>query len=332
MIESRQHPPRLLVALALLAVYVIWGSTYLAILFAIDSIPPLTMAGVRFTIAGWVLFAILRALGHAAPSRQEWISTAIVGILLLGVGNGGVTWAEQRIPSGVAALILAGTPAWMVILDWARPGGVRPPRLVLVGVALGLAGIALLVLTAGDVRVENIDAIGAVVVMISSLAWAIGSISSRSLKQPSSAMQVTAMQMIMAGAALTTAGAISGEWMALDLSGITGSSVLALTYLIVFGSWVGFSAYVWLLKSTTPAIASTYAYVNPAIAVFLGWAFAGETVGRWTIAAMAVIIVGVAMITLTGSRPAGGTETAVPLIAPRQRVGWWGGGRRAERS
>ncbi len=287
-----------MIALALLAVYVIWGSTYLAILFAIDTIPPLTMAGIRFLVAGGLLYGLLRLRGYPAPTKVHWVSAAIIGTLLLGFGNGGVTWAEQRVPSGVAALILAGTPAWMVILDWLRPGGRRPGRRVVAGVLLGLAGIAVLVLAGGDPRADGIDPIGVIVVLASSVSWAVGSILSRFLRVPASAMQVTAMQMIAAGAVLTAGGAAAGEWPRVNLGAITGSSLLAFAYLVVFGSWIGYSAYVWLLRATTPAVASTYAYVNPAIAVLLGWAIAGESVDRWMIGAMALIVGGVAMITV----------------------------------
>lgn len=311
--DSNKPAPRLMIALALLAVYVIWGSTYLAILFAIDTIPPLTMAGIRFIIAGGLLYGLLRLRGHPAPTKGHWVSAAIVGILLLGFGNGGVTWAEQRVPSGIAALILAGTPAWMVILDWIRPGGRRPERRIVAGVLLGLAGIAVLVLAGGDPRADGVDPIGAIVVLMSSISWAFGSILSRFLRVPASAMQVTSMQMIAAGAVLTVGGAVAGEWPRVDLGAITPSSLLAFGYLVVFGSWVGYSAYVWLLRATTPAVASTYAYVNPAIAVLLGWAIAGESVDRWMVGAMALIVCGVAMITVprewfgakTGRVPAG---------------------------
>jgi drug/metabolite transporter (DMT)-like permease len=325
-VTEHSRPSRLLVIAALASVYLIWGSTYLAILFAIDTIPPFMMAGVRFTIAGWLLYGILRVRGHAAPTRSHWLAAGFVGILLLGVGNGGVTWAEQRVPSGVAALILAGTPAWMVLLDWLRPGGVRPVPKVMAGLTLGLVGIGLLVFARGELRVESIDTLGAFVVMLSSVAWAVGSISSRSLSLPGSAMLVTAMQMIVAGVGLSLAGVVSGEWAAVDLSGVTAPSLLALGYLIVFGSWIGFSAYVWLLKNTTPAVASTYAYVNPAIAVFLGWAVAGETVDAGIFAAMAVIIAGVAMITLGSKSAALADDRPTPPVSPRDRVGRWRGG------
>jgi drug/metabolite transporter (DMT)-like permease len=300
--SARPKPGKLAIVAALLTVYIVWGSTYLAILFAIESLPPFLMGSIRFILAGFILYGVLRISGHPAPDRAEWMAAAIVGILLLGFGTGGVSWAEKRIPSGVAALIVAGTPAWMVLLDWARPGGVRPGVRVLAGVALGMGGIGLLVTSAGDLRAAPIDPLGAAVVMLASLAWAAGSIVSRSIRVPRSAALFTAMQMIVAGFTLGMAGLVAGEFQSIELDAVTRQSMLAVGYLIVFGSWIGFSAYIWLLKSTTAAIASTYAYVNPGVAVLLGWAFAGERVGQGTFLAMAVIIVGVMMITIRPGR------------------------------
>lgn len=298
--------PKSLIALALVAVYVIWGSTYLLILFAIDTIPPFTMAGIRFSVAGWLLYIFLRIRGAPAPRWGEWRAAALIGALLLAAGNGGITWAEQRVPSGVAALIVAGVPAWMVLMDWAAPDGVRPRGRVIGGVVLGLAGIALLMFAGESLQLDRVDTLGALVVVLASLAWALGSILSRYVQAPASIMLATAMQMMVAGGLLLAAGVATGEWRNVDLEGITGSSLLALGYLIVFGSWIGFSAYLWLLRVTTPAIVSTYAYVNPAVAVLLGWAFAGESIGQGTIVAMAIIISGVILITLP-SRKSGPT-------------------------
>jgi drug/metabolite transporter (DMT)-like permease len=310
------RPPIFLVGLALAAVYVVWGSTYLAILFAIDSIPPFMMAAARFTIAGVLLYGLMRARGRPAPSRSHWRSAIVVGVLLLGVGGGGVTWAEQRVPSGVAALIVATVPVWMVVFDWLRPGGLGPSLRVVAGLALGLAGIALLVLAGqSDFSATRIDLLGAGVLLLSALSWAFGSILSRALPVPASALQLTSMQMIAGGCLLFVASVLSGEPARLDPGAVTPRSLMALGYLVVFGSWVAYGAYVWLLRATTPAVVSTYAYVNPAIAVLLGWAFADETLDRWMLLAMAVTIGGVALITVpgrgtrasaTGRRPAGG--------------------------
>lgn len=292
-------PPVLSIALALGAVYVVWGSTYLAIHFAIATIPPFTMAGVRFTVAGWLLYAFVRGRGAPAPTRAHWISSAIVGALLLAGGNGGVTWAEQRVPSGIAALIVATVPLWMVLFDWLRPGGPRPTLRITLGLALGLLGMGLLVAAGqSDLSAARVDLMGAAVLVGAAISWAFGSILSRSLDTPASALQLTAMQMIAGGALLLAVGAATGEPGRVDLASVTRQSFLALVYLIVFGAWVGYGAYVWLLRATTPAVVSTYAYVNPAIAVFLGWLFAGEPLDGWMLGAMAVTIAGVALITM----------------------------------
>lgn len=314
-------PPVLSIALALGAVYIVWGSTYLAIHFAIETIPPFTMAGVRFTVAGWLLYAFVRGRGVPAPTRGHWISAAIVGAFLLGGGNGGVTWAEQRVPSGIAALIVATVPVWMVFFDWLRPGGPRPTLRVTLGLALGLLGMGLLVAAGqSELSAARIDLLGAAVLVGAAISWAFGSILSRSLDTPTSALQLTAMQMIAGGVLLLAVGAVAGEPGRLDLASVTRQSFLALVYLIVFGAWVGYGAYVWLLRSTSAAVVSTYAYVNPAIAVFLGWLFAGESLDGWMLGAMAVTVAGVALITMPRRRGRAGPQgpAARPGSTPPQ--------------
>ncbi|MEX2529961.1 MAG: EamA family transporter [Gemmatimonadota bacterium] len=314
-------PSPLRVALALLAVYVIWGSTFLAILFAIDTLPPFTMAGMRFTIAGGLLYGLMRLRGAPRPTLPEWAGAFLVGALLLGVGNGGVTWAEQHVSSGAAALFMASIPAWMVLLDWLRPKGRVPGIRELLGVGLGMAGIVLLVGVTGGGSAHAGAPIGgghpaaAPILVLSAFAWAVGSVASRSLPVPRSALQLTAMQMLLGGILLLIGGGLAGEWGRLDLGAVSGKSLLALGYLIVFGSWVGFTAYVWLLKWATPALASSYAFVNPAIAVGLGWLLAGEHVSPATLVAMGVIVAGVALIVLSArgvSRRGKATPSAYP--------------------
>lgn len=316
-----EKPRVFFVALALAAVYLVWGSTYLAIRFAIETIPPFTMAGVRFTVAGWLLYGLVRMRGAPAPTRRHWMSAAFIGTLLLGMGNGGVTWAEQVVPSGIAALVVATVPAWMVLFDWLRAGGTRPTVRVVLGLALGLAGIGLLVAAGqADFSAARIDLAGVAALLLAALSWAFGSIRSRSLDVPSSVLQLTAMQMIMGGMVLFGAGVVTGEPARLDLAAVSLDSGLALGYLIVFGAWVGYGAYIWLLRNTTPAVVSTYAYVNPGIAVFLGWLLADEPLDGWMLGAMAVTLAGVALITLpkrpgpSGSRgrsaPRGGHGSA----------------------
>ncbi|MGH7481703.1 MAG: drug/metabolite exporter YedA [Longimicrobiales bacterium] len=301
-------PPatRLEVVAAFAAVYLIWGSTYLAIRFAIETMPPFLMAGARFLTAGAILYAARRAVGAPKPDARQWAAAAVIGGLLLFGGNGGVVWAEQLVPSGIAALIVAIVPLWMVVLDWARRGGARPSGRVLIGVAIGLAGVALLVgpdaFNSGDAA-GAIHPVGAIVLVLASLSWAVGSLYSRGAPVPEGApLLATAMQMLCGGALLILAGIVTGEPGAVDVAGISAKSALALLYLIVFGSLIGYTAYVWLLRVQPAARVATYAYVNPVVAVFLGWAFADEPISARIVVAAAIIIGSVALITVSRRR------------------------------
>jgi len=296
--EAKARRGRLIAAFA--AVYVIWGSTYLAIRFAIATIPPFLMAGVRFLISGAILYVWARSRDREAPSKTVWRAAAITGVLMLFGGNGGVVWAEQRVPSGITALLVAVVPLWMVLMEWLRPGGRRPHSAVFVGLFLGLAGIALLVGPGAIVGHGNVDPIGAAALMIASLSWAAGSIYSKHAARPSSAVMATAMQMLTGGLVFIVAGLLTGEMSGFDIRAVTLPSLLGFLYLVTFGSLVGFTAYVYLLRSTTPAKAATYAYVNPVVAVLLGWAIANEPISVRTIVAAAVILAGVAIITVMG--------------------------------
>ena len=300
---------------AFLAVYLIWGSTYLAIAMAIETLPPLLMAGVRFLIAGGVLFAWAAWRTGTWPTVREWRSAAIVGALLLLGGNGAVVMAEQRVASGAVALLVATVPLWMVLLAWLWKGGRRPDWSICTGIALGLVGIGALVgpdaLGAGKV-----DAIGAVTVLGGSLAWATGSIYARSAELPRSPLVATGMEMLAGGAALLIVGLATGELATTRLDLVTARSALAFWYLVVFGSLVGFTAYVWLLKATTPARAATYAYVNPIVAVLLGWAFAGEPLTARTMLSAFVVLTAVALITARGARRAPAVDDDTTLRVP----------------
>lgn len=301
MTESKPRPATSLVLAAFAAVYLLWGSTYLAIRVAIDTLPPLLMAGARFLLAGTILYAVMRLRGVPAPTRRQWRSTAIVGTLMLMCGNGGVVMAERTVPTGVAALLVAMVAFWMVLLEWMRPGGARPTLRVVAGLLIGFAGIVILVGPAGIVGGERVDPWGALLLMIGSAAWAAGSIYARAAELPRSALLATAMEMLAGGAALTIAGSLRGELASANPAAFTTESVLALLYLVVFGSLVGFSAYVWLLQVSTAARVSTYAYVNPVVAVLLGWWLLDEPLTSRVLAAAVVIILAVAVIT-TGKR------------------------------
>jgi drug/metabolite transporter (DMT)-like permease len=292
---------RLIIAFA--AVYLIWGSTYLAIRFAIETIPPLLMAGARFLVAGSALYAWVRVRhGVAKPDFHHWRAAALVGGLMLLGGNGGVVWAEQRVPSGITALLIATMPLWMALLDWLRPRGVTPTWRGLTGLVLGFAGAIVLVGPGELVGGGRVDPWGAGVLMCASLSWAIGSMRSRSARLPRSPLLATAMEMLAGGVLLTFLGLLTGEGARLDPSVVSLRSLLSLGYLIVFGSLVGFTAYIWILRKTTLARASTYAFVNPVVAVILGWALASEPLTLRTLLAAGVIVPGVwFIISATGS-------------------------------
>jgi drug/metabolite transporter (DMT)-like permease len=295
---------------AFLAVYVIWGSTYLAIRFAIETIPPLMMAGMRFLVAGMVLYAWAMIRGTERPTRINWITAAFVGFLLLIGGNGGVVLAETRIPSGLAALLIATEPFFIVLLDWLRPSGKRPRPLVALALMLGFVGVSLLVSPGDLIGGGRVDPVGALLVIAASISWAVGSLyTARGARLPESPMLATGMEMLIGGVMFLLLASVMGEWGRFSVAAVSLKSVLAVLYLITFGAIIAFTAYVYILKNTTPARASTYAYVNPVIAVFLGWALGGEVVSRRALLAAAFIIAAVVTITRqqatshTGSSP-----------------------------
>jgi drug/metabolite transporter (DMT)-like permease len=290
-------PPRWQVATAFAAIYLIWGSTYLAIRIAIETFPPFLMAGIRFLIAGAILYPWSKLHGAPQPSRAHWLAATVVGGLLLLGGNGGVVWAEQHVPSGLTALLIGTVPLWMVLLDWLRRNGVKPSNSVIVGLMLGFVGITLLIGPGKIAGGRQVDLVGAAVLILASLSWATGSLYSRRAQLPASPLLATAMEMLAGGALLFVAGLLAGEWTRFNLSALSLRSWLALGYLIVFGALVGFTAYIWLLRVSTPAHVSTYAYVNPVVAIFLGWAFAGEPLTARTLLAAAVIVAAVVIIT-----------------------------------
>jgi len=301
-------PSRGRITAAFAALYIIWGSTYLAILYAIETIPPLLMAGVRFLIAGSILYLWSMARSPRRPTRAEWKSQAIIGACLLLGGNGAVVLAEQMVPSGITALLIAVTPCWMVLIDWKWNHSARPGLRTVLGLVLGFGGIALLI-GPGVFTGEGLRPLGVIILMFGSLAWSTGSIYSKRAPAPPAALLSVGMQMLCGGTMLVIVGLAMGEAGRLDFAGITLKSILALVYLITFGALVAYSAYVWLLRVVSPARVSTYAYVNPIVAVLLGWAFAGELLTVRMGAAAAVIIAGVALITIDQASKGSPAET-----------------------
>jgi drug/metabolite transporter (DMT)-like permease len=283
---SKNNP--LGIVLALLALYLIWGSTYLGIRIAIESIPPLLMMGIRFIIAGGVLYLFLRIRGVATPNRSQWLGSTAVGILLIGGGMGGVATAEQWVPSSVAAVCIATAPLWISLFAglWGR----WPVRSEWLGLGLGFVGVVLLNLGSGLWA----SPFGAIILFIAPICWAFGSAWSHHLQLPSGLM-ASATQMLIGGIFVTIIGLMLGQRLTIMPS---MQSLLALFYLIVFGSLIAFSAYGYVLRRVRPALATSYAYVNPVVAVCLGVAIAGESVTVLTIVAMVVILIGVGLISL----------------------------------
>lgn len=308
-------PSRARIVAAYATVYVVWGSTYLAIAYAITTLPPFLMAGTRFLVAGALLYAWTAARGAARPSAAQWKAAAVVGGCLLLGGNGAVVWAEQYVPSGVAALLVATLPVWMVLLEWLGPDRRRPTMRVALGVFVGIAGVVVLV-GPGAIRGQgNVDVLGSGALIFGSLAWAAGSLYSRRAPTPATPQLGTAMQMLAGGLMLTVAGLAVGEGRALDLAAVSPASVGGLLYLITFGSLIGFSAYVWLLRVEPTSRVSTYAYVNPVVAVALGWLVAGEALTRQTLVAAAIIVAAVMLIVASGRPPARSATAPLPPSA-----------------
>jgi drug/metabolite transporter (DMT)-like permease len=310
---TRGSAPWLLVG-AFAVVYLVWGSTYLAIRFAVETIPPLLMAGTRFLAAGGALYlwCVLRgrtradadAGGHGATraymgTRAQWQAATITGLFLIAASYGLVSWAELTVPSGVVALITAMTPLWMVLFS-SLAAARRPTALVIAGVAIGLAAQALL-FGVGSTDQTRLDPWGLGAVLLAGISWALGSLRSRKADLPADAFLGSAMQMLTGGTVLVALGLLAGEGAHFTLGDISRRSALAWVYLVVAGSMIAYSAYLYLLKSTTAARASTYAYVNPIVAVFLGWLLAGEPFGPRTIAAMALTLVAVLAINYGGA-------------------------------
>jgi drug/metabolite transporter (DMT)-like permease len=304
--------PRGKVIAAFIAVYLIWGSTYLGIRFAIETIPPFLLSAVRFSLAGLILLTVAKVRGAPNATPPQFRTAAIVGSLLM-LGNALVGVAEERIPSGVAALLVAMSPLFMVLLEWIRPGGKKPTLLVVIGLLVGLGGVGALVGPGSFGGGGRIDLLGAGTILFGCLAWSSGSIYSRHAPRPSSALMMTAIQMLVGGVFVGLIGAVRGELATFHLAAVSLRSILAWAYLLIFGSLIAFTAYVYILRVSTPARVATYAYVNPVVAVILGWLIADEGISARMVVSAAIIIAGVALITVAESR----SSPARPESSPR---------------
>jgi drug/metabolite transporter (DMT)-like permease len=313
--RDAQAPARVttLVLTAFAVVYVIWGSTYLAMRVGIESFPPLLLAGSRHLLTGLILYPILRWKTRERPTLAQWRTALVTGCLLLLIGNGGVCVAELTVPSGVAALLVATVSLWMVLVDWLRPGGTRPLPRVAAGIVLGFGGLALLVGPANLGGSKRIDPVGAGILVVASLAWACGSLYSKHGALPKSPMMGVAMQGLAGGTALWIAGFFTGEVRALHVAAISMRSWIALGYLIVFGSTIGFTAYLYILKKSTAARVGTYALVNPVVALFLGWLLIGESITLRTVLAAAIILTAVLLVITAPHKDPAHADDALPV-------------------
>ncbi len=289
-----------LVWTALSAVYLIWGSTYLAIRFTVETTPPFLSAAARFIASGIVLYLVRRLAGDPEPSKLEWRNATVIGILLLVGGNGAVVWAARYIPSSLAALLVATCPLWMLLFDFFRPGGEKPGALSLVGILIGFGGAVLLIGWSANGTTEN-SFTGAVVVVLGSLFWAAGSIYGKTAKLPSSPLLITAMEMLTGGAVLLVIALIIGEVGSFNLAQISSRSALAWTYLTVVGP-IAFVSYAWLLRNAPIPLVSTYSYVNPLVAILLGYFLGKEILAPRVLIAAGLIIGSVVLVSARKTR------------------------------
>ena len=289
--------------LALLALYIVWGSTYLGIKVAIETIPPFFHASIRFLISGMILVIWQRSAGHALPTRKQWVSAAIIGTLLLLGGNGLVSWAEQFIPSGIAALIIGSMPMFLVVAEALRPNGVKPTWRAIIGLLIGFVGIFILVWPAEiSGSSTKLNTFGVIALLGACVTWASGSVYSKTADLPKSSLMNTGAQMLMGSFSLLIVSLLTGELHGWDIAAVSSRSIYGLTYLILVGSLVGFASYGWLLQNAPISLVATYAYVNPIVAVFLGNWIGNEPLEPriWIAAA---IIIGSVIFINTGSKP-----------------------------
>jgi len=282
--------------LALLAVYIVWGSSYLAIRFAVETIPPFLMAGSRFLVSGLILYVWRHLAGDPNPTPRQWRSGLVIGVLLLLGGNGIIGWAEQYVQSGIAALMIASVPLWIVLIETFRPESLKPDWKIMLGLLVGFAGLILLVMSSMNVSTSaEMKPLEIGALLLAALLWSIGSIYSRDADMPTSSLLGTGIEMLGGSAGLFLAATLTGEWQQLNFAVISTRSLLGLAYLIVFGSLIGFASYTWLLRNAPISLVSTYAYVNPVVAIFMG-AWLGNELINGRIIFAAIIIIGSVLV------------------------------------
>jgi drug/metabolite transporter (DMT)-like permease len=277
--------------IALVALYIVWGSTYLAIRFSVETIPPFLHAALRFLVSGAILFIWRRAAGDPSPTLSNWKSTAIVGAALLLGGNGFVAWAEQTVPSGIAALMISTSPFWLVLFEALRAGGAKPTWQAILGLIAGFGGVFILIGPAEFSGAKaGYDTFGIVLLLLAPFFWSLGSIYAKGADMPKSTLLSTGMEMLAGAVALFLVSVVKGELNGFNFGAVSMRSWLGLTYLITFGSLIGFVSYGWLLHNAPISLMSTYAYVNPVVAVLLGNLLADEPLNGRILMAAAIII------------------------------------------
>jgi len=298
--NNTSKPARWLVIAAFASVYLIWGSSYIGIHFAIETIPPFLMTATRFLIAGGILMGLALARGAKLPTRIHWRSAIIASGFMFLMNNSMIVWAQANgLPTGVTAVLLATMPMWMVVFSWMR--GTRPTLVTIIGLLTGFVGMMLLV-SPGSIAVANMHPLAPIIVLLAAACWAFGSLYARKASLPENGSLSTGMQLLAGGIMITVLSVVTGDAATLNLSQISLTSMIAMLHLTVMSSVITFSAFVWLMKVTSPAKVATYSYVNPVIAVFLGWLLASEPITERKIVAAAIILLGVVLITVYGSR------------------------------
>jgi len=314
-----RKPSSLAVILAFAIVYLVWGSTYLGIRYAVQSFPPFLMAGIRFSIAGLLVLIYCFATRAPRPTSRQTFNASLVGFLMLSLGNAAVSWSETRIPSGITALLVGSVTFWMLLLNWVGGAKAKPSAAQFSGLLLGLLGMAVLVLPNGiEALGKGVYVIGACAVVAGCFCWALGTQYARTKTLPESAWMANGIEMFFAGLVLVLFSLLSGEYRHIHAASV--ASGVSLAYLIVFGSIVAYSAYTWLNTVTTPARLSTYAFVNPVVAVLLGAIVAGEAITVRSIVAMALIVSAVLLLSVTKRQPAMLKTVAQPALEERAEV------------
>ncbi|MFN3850275.1 MAG: EamA family transporter [Spirosomataceae bacterium] len=285
---------KLIIALGL--VYVLWGSTFLGVKYAMDTLPPMLLSSIRFLLGGTILFTFTLIQGKGFPTKEEFFGAGLVGLLLSGIGNSAVAYALKFMPSGLVALLVATLPAWMIIIDFLFFSKEKPKLIGIIGLFMGFVGMAYLINPSNATK--EVALFPTLLVFIGSITWAAGSLLAPNLSKPKSPLQATSVQMMVGGAFSLIVSLFTENNQLQNIANMTTQTYLAMAYLIFIGSFIGYTAYVWLINNAPTQITATYAYVNPVVAMFLGWIFLNEKLSNRSLTASAIILGGVVLMTL----------------------------------